>query len=192
MNKEIKLFMDLEFTGLTRTTTPISLGIVSEDNKTFYAEFSDYNAFLCDNWIKENVIANLEFKDKVGMYTSNDRSNYKVYGTKYFIRRHLMYWLEQFGDSKLQFYADVCHYDFVLLIDIMAESALSLPLNISASCHDINQDIAKYYNITDKEAFDKNREALLVDNDMSLPKGKQHNSLYDAILAKNIYEKINR
>lgn len=50
----MKLFFSIEFAG-----TPISLGIVSEDEKKFYAEFIDYDESQCDEWIKDNVIKNL-------------------------------------------------------------------------------------------------------------------------------------
>ena len=55
----MKLFFDMEFTGLRQNTTPISIGIVSEDGKRFYAEFTDYDESQCDDWIKENVIKKL-------------------------------------------------------------------------------------------------------------------------------------
>ena len=47
----MNLYFDTEFTGLHKDTTLISLGIISEDNRTFYAEFSDYNKSQVDNWI---------------------------------------------------------------------------------------------------------------------------------------------
>ena len=52
------IFFDTEFTGLVPNTSLISIGMVSADGKKFYGEFLDYNANLCDNWLKENVIAN--------------------------------------------------------------------------------------------------------------------------------------
>ena len=55
----MNLFFDTEFTGLRRNTTLISIGIVSENGKKFYAEFADYNRSQCDKWIKKNVICNL-------------------------------------------------------------------------------------------------------------------------------------
>ena len=58
----MRLFFDMEFTGLRQNTTPISLGIVSEDGKKFYAEFTDYDESQCDDWINENVICNLHLK----------------------------------------------------------------------------------------------------------------------------------
>ena len=53
------LFFDMEFTGLRQNTTPISIGIVSEDGKKFYAEFTDYDESQCNDWIKENVTSEL-------------------------------------------------------------------------------------------------------------------------------------
>ena len=50
-----RLFFDTEFTGLHQKTTLISIGIVSDDSKTFYAEFTDYDKTQCDDWINENV-----------------------------------------------------------------------------------------------------------------------------------------
>jgi hypothetical protein len=37
-----KIFFDTEFTGLHQGTTLISIGLISECGKTFYAEFTDY------------------------------------------------------------------------------------------------------------------------------------------------------
>ena len=53
-----KLFIDLEFTGLHQATTPISLGIISECGKTFYAEFTDYDRTQLNDWLEENIIPN--------------------------------------------------------------------------------------------------------------------------------------
>ena len=55
-------------------------------------------------------------------------------------------WLSQF--DHIQFVSDVCHYDFVLLIDLFG-SAWDLPKSVNPACHDINQDIARYYGISE-------------------------------------------
>ena len=39
----MKLFFDCEMTELHRGSTLISLGIVDENNRYFYAEFTDYD-----------------------------------------------------------------------------------------------------------------------------------------------------
>ena len=83
----------------------------------------------------------------------------------------------------------MCHYDFVLLIDLFG-SAFDLPKNINPACYDVNQDIARFLDISNKEAFDKSREDFLWDYGINIP-GEKHNSLYDALVIKEIYQFIN-
>ena len=183
------LFFDTEFTGLRKDTTLISLGIVSEDGKKFYAEFTDYDEKQCDDFIKKNVIGNLTLEHENIVTTKNGdvfiRDNRKE------IRRALLSWIRR--DVVLQFVSDVCHYDFVLLIDLLTNggTALDIPLNISAVCHDINSDIARHYGITEREAFDKSREEIISELCGHEIPGRKHNSLYDAEVIKTIWEEIN-
>lgn len=222
----MKLFFDTEFTGLRKSTTLISIGIVSEDGKRFYAEFLDYDGSQCNDWITNNVIKNLflefipmnrkyfagniiiqrngkqyELGD-FGLFRANGISEYEwkredgktayCKGSCCFITNHLNQWLSQF--DTIQFVSDVCHYDFVLLIDLITNggTALDLPDNISAVCHDINQDIAQHFSVSDSEAFDMSREQILSDCCASkdIVTGKKHNSLYDAEVIKAIWEQI--
>ncbi len=55
----MKIFFDTEFTGLHQNTTLISIGCVAEDDRQFYAEFTDYDRSQVDDWIKLNVIDKL-------------------------------------------------------------------------------------------------------------------------------------
>lgn len=186
----MKLFFDTEFTGLRKSTTLISIGIVSEDGRKFYAEFVDFNISQCDKWIKENVLQNLYLPKLSG---KNTHGNVKeVVGNKSWVSACLNDWLLQF--DTIQFVSDVCHYDFVLLIDLITNggTALDLPDNISAVCHDINQDIAQHFSVSDLEAFDMSREQILSDCCASedIATGKKHNSLYDAEVIKAICMEI--
>jgi hypothetical protein len=70
----------------------------------------------------------------------------------------------------------------VLLIDLFG-TAFDLPENVSPSCHDINQDIANAYNLSDTEAFSESREGLLND----FIEGEKHNALYDAEVIRALY-----
>lgn len=188
------LFFDMEFTGLHKNTTPISIGIVSEDGKKFYAEFTDYDESQCNDWIKENVIKNLKLAGMgVGVSDTDENPPLRiVMGDKRYIRQEANEWLRQF--NKIQFVSDVCHYDFVLLIDLLTNggTALDLPENISAVCHDLNMDIARHFHVSDREAFDMSREKIM--NDLckteDIVTGNKHNSLYDAEVIKAIYEEI--
>lgn len=206
----MNLFFDMEFTGLRQNTTPISLGIVSEDGKTFYAEFTDYNESLCDEWIRKNVINNLRFelpKENEDFYYVASRAqdnpigndlfssyNLEMNGTTRMIGDSLKKWLSQF--DTIQFVSDVCHYDFVLLIDLLTNggTALDLPGNISAVCHDLNMDIARHFHVSDHEAFDMSREQIMNDlcGQEDIVTGDKHNSLYDAEVIRAIYQEIVR
>ena len=44
-----KIFFDMEFTGLHQKTTLISIGLIAEDGRTFYAEFNDYDKSQLDD-----------------------------------------------------------------------------------------------------------------------------------------------
>lgn len=196
----MKIFFDTEFTGLHKDTTLISIGLVSEDGKTFYAEFNDYDKSQVNEWIKENVIDNLLMKEPLpgeeefylaarceDNLTGNDLfDSYTVQlrGDKKIIATELNKWLKQFDSVEL--ISDVCHYDMVLLIDIFGD-AFSLPKNVCPVCYDINQDISKYYNISQLEAFDYSREDILKEKNNQII-GAKHNALYDALVIKEIYK----
>ena len=110
-------------------------------------------------------------------------------GNKWEVAKALHIWFKQFDTVELV--SDVCHYDMVLLIDMFG-GAFDLPSNVGASCYDINQDIAKYYKISQSEAFDKSRESILYDrwkeNSIS---GDKHNALYDAKVIRELYQILN-
>ena len=159
------LFFDTEFTGLRKDTTLISLGIVADNGKKFYAEFTDYDESQCDEWIKKNVIDNLHL-DGMGDGISDldeEPSGVLVRGNQNYVSKELKEWL----------------------------SPLDLPDNISAVCHDINSDIARHYGITDREAFDKSREEIVSELCGNEIEGTKHNALYDAEVIKEIWEEVN-
>ncbi|WP_312433539.1 3'-5' exoribonuclease domain-containing protein [Lacrimispora sp.] len=198
----MNIYFDTEFTGLHKNTTLISLGCVAEDGKTFYAEFDDYEKEQCNDWIQENVIKNLKIAEKhIDRWThytpillsdssvSDLRDGYcpNMKGSKTEVRDEFVQWLLQF--DSVQFVSDVSHYDFVLLIDLFG-TAFDLPENVSASCHDINQDIARHYGIPEREAFDKSREEIVAESPNVQIYGDKHNALYDARVIKAIYEKL--
>lgn len=202
----MKVFFDTEFTGLHKETTLISIGLVDENGRTFYAEFSDYDDGQCDKWIYENVIKNLKWSKEgplenfVNLYKNEEgQDKWEAYGTKDYIRTVLIDWFAKYEEVEL--ISDVCHYDMVLFIDIFG-SAWTIPSVVNPACHDINQDIAKHFDISEKEAFDMSREGIIESYNKKLMalwpkevikiKGDKHNSLYDAKVIRGIYKIINK
>ena len=194
----MKLFFDMEFTGLRKDTSVISLGIIDENGRSIYAEYIDYNKEQVDSWIKKNVIDNTMFlkdndEDLVGAFKTNNKGKETlIIGDIIRNRKDILEWISLYKNEDIQFVSDVCHYDMVLLIDILFDHAMKMPKNICAACHDINQDIARYKKISIKEAFDFSREDLLTSKELEKIDGEKHNSLYDAKVIRAIYNKLNK
>ncbi len=188
----------MEFTGLKKKTDIISIGIISDTKETlFYAELNDYDDENLDKWIVNNVIKNLLLNRKASVNKIKDM-RYVIKGSFDEVSYKLNKFLEGLVDTlpkneKIQFVSDVCHYDFVLLVDLITDkqSALNLPDYISPTCYDINQLIAKEMNISLSDAFDLNREELLNSN-ISDFSNLKHNSLYDAKVIRLLYRKFNK
>ena len=84
-----KIFFDCEFTGLHKNTTLISIGLISDCGKTFYAEFTDYQV---DDWIRDNVISKLQNPQMLLMIALILKVIIK-FGKKHRIRFYLEKWL---------------------------------------------------------------------------------------------------
>lgn len=138
-----------------------------------------------DSWLKENIIDNLMHGREDNDYNTH---YWFHWGNSEFIKEKLLNWLSKF--ETVEWVSDVCHYDFVLLINLLFKSALNIPIeHMSASCYDINQDIARFYNISQNEAFDKSREEILTENGIWIS-GDKHNALYDAFVIRAIFNII--
>lgn len=181
------IFFDTEFEGLKKDAKLISIGMESESGDQFYAEFTDFDIDNQEDWIKENVLANtVTYGNKNVLDIVENEKDFHT-GSKEDIKQALAEWLSQFDE--VEFVSDVCHYDFVFLIDIFG-SAFDLPDNVCPFCHDITQDIKDYFWLSGKEAFDANREDLL-ESLGECVEGDKHNSMYDAKVIKRIFT-INR
>lgn len=192
----MKVFMDVEFTGLHKDTTLISIGMVSEDGRRFYGECYDYDKEQIDTWIQENVINNTTYLSEISKTENMSiaKDNMYLVSTKNGLRDYLAEWFEQFDSVELV--SDVCHYDMVLLIDLFG-TAFDLPKNVCPVCYDINQDIARVIGCSPAEAFDKSREGLIGEMGVKriakeMERATKHNALYDAYVIKMLYLLLNR
>lgn len=181
----MNLYFDTEFTGLHKNTTLISIGIISEDGKTFYAELNDYDKSQVDDWLQENVINNLYLKpcdDPSGIgrvdFLDEEHTCCNVVGNIDYVACVLKLWVEQFDDIKI--WSDCLAYDWVLFNHLFGH-AFNLPKNI----YYIPFDICTLFEIKGIDA-DISREEF-INNSVE---GKKHNSLYDAKVIKTCYEKL--
>lgn len=216
------LFFDTEFTGLQKNTDLISIGVIADKGRgSFYAELNDYNQSVYeDDWIREHVIKNLlwnQFESVTSQSYWGERDVFspsgsdlanvhvRMKGNRDKVSTALMNWIEYIerDSSEIhQWVSDCSHYDMVLLIDLFG-SALDFPW--SKVCHDINQDISNHFGVKDYEAFEMNREGLLMsllDTNIKVVKERflaatcekfnnlknmKHNSLWDAFVISELY-----
>ena len=161
-----------------KNTTLISIGIISEDNRTFYAELTDYDKNQIDDWLQKNVIENLTIdKDSLGKF--GDDANWLVRGDTASVKYYLEEWLRQF--DKVEMWSDCLSYDWVLFNHIFGH-AFNIPPNVYYIPFDlctlfrtygINPDISResYAGVTEHPQM-------------------KHNALYDAKVIKCCYEKL--
>lgn len=189
--KTTKLFLDTEFTGLHKKTTLISLGIVSECGKSFYAEFTDYDTSQVNDWIRDNVISGLRLTEPSFHFWTNrlHGSNLLCCGDTYFVRTELQLFLAHF--EQIEIWSDCLAYDWVLFNDIFGH-AFNIPKNINY----IPLDICTLFKErgldpdTSREDFIINiNESYSWDAKLFGPNPK-HNSLYDAFVIRACYNKL--
>jgi hypothetical protein len=180
----MNIFFDLEFTGLHQGTTLISLGMVSEDGRKFYAEATDYDRSQVSPWIEENVIKNLRYSaSDPGAHLAADEEGYlfiPLKGTRKYIADALRTWLS--GFDSVEFWGDVLPYDWVVFCELFEnkeDPAERLPRNV----YYIPFDIATLMKVKGIDP-DISREAF---SGISLNK---HNALDDARIVEACYLRL--
>jgi hypothetical protein len=104
------LFLDTEFTDFVNPEL-ISIGIVDENGREFYAESTSFRREACSEFVKETVIPLL------GQYPSG------IVGTKQHIAYRLSHWLEEYREWEDGVIICVDYQtDWDLLVDLLAES----------------------------------------------------------------------
>jgi hypothetical protein len=167
-----KIFFDTEFTGLHQETTLISIGLISECGKTFYAELTDYDKNQIDDWLQKNVIDNLilTVQDNCA-----DNNNWRLLGDTSSVKEALTVWFAQF--EQVEIWSDCLSYDWVLFNQIFGH-AFSIPKNVYYIPFDIctlfyargiNPDVSReeYANFTDNS--------------------QKHNALWDAKVIRKCF-----
>ena len=173
----IKVFFDTEFTGLHQNTTLISIGLISECGKTFYAELTDSDESQVDEWIKTNVIENLTLQEwdadkNYEPYSDNVRFKGDTKG----LQLALTHWLEQF--EEVEIWSDCLSYDWVLFNQIWGH-AFNIPKNV----YYIPFDLSSLFKVKGIDP-DINREDFA-----NMKDGNQkHNALWDAKVIKRCFE----
>lgn len=206
------VFIDTEFTDLKSNAQLISLGAITEYGDKFYAEIADYDKSLCSTFVKDTVIPNLLLGEKPYLGPDDSRLTSKndivVKRSLLSVGKTFVTWLlkskDMCADTSITFVSDVCHYDGVLVMDLIQKATNDqVPSTINPMFIDISTLFALYANQENvifsennknykdifQYAFDVNREEF-----SEIPQdeinGLKHNSLWDAYVIKECYDKL--
>jgi hypothetical protein len=168
----MKYYIDTEFIEDGKSIDLISIGIVSDDGRQFYAENLDADLDKASDWVKENVISKLWSRqaDKKDANAWTRDGGFGGLLTHAEIAKEVQLFCnpEQFG--KPEFWGYYADYDWVVFCWLFG-SMMKLPKGYPMYCRDIKQYCDSLGN-------------------PSLPKeGKgEHNALADAIWNKLAFE----
>lgn len=171
----MKIFFDCEFTGLRQDTTLISIGLIAEDGRSFYAQLTDYDEGQVNDWIRDNVIANLKPMTEVWNY---DPACCEVHGNTRLVAHSLGKWLAQF--DRCEMWGDCLAYDWVLFCNLFGH-AFKIPENV----YYIPFDICTLF-YADGIDPDINREEFAEMENGST----KHNALWDACVIMACHDKL--
>lgn len=197
----MRVFFDTRYTGPHKNTTLISIGLVDEVGRSFYGEFSDYYEEMCDKWTELKIIKYLKFRNSnKKTWLERDTDNWEAYGPIEHIRAALQSWLLAY--SSVDLVSDKCYYNMVLFIDMFGYS-WDIPASIGVPiCHDINQDIARYFSRTEREVSYFQRNDIIEAYNLKMMRSwpekcieiscdNMFSSLYSAMMIREVYSIVN-
>jgi hypothetical protein len=180
-----KMFFDLEFTGLHKLTTAISIGLICEDGKKYYAEFTDFDKYQIDDFLRKEVLS----KRILGEWTEADYEPTSdlvlVKGDIDDVYSTMLEWLEQYKEDGIEMWGDLLAYDWVLFISLFG-NGLNLPKFIDYIPMDLCTALKLY-----GEDKDVNRDIFAYGEEIAESnKTRKHNSLYDAETSFEVFKKL--
>jgi 3' exoribonuclease, RNase T-like len=126
----VRFFYDCEFIEDGATIDLVSIGVVSEDGREFYAVSTEFEASRAIDWVRRNVLDKLPSPaDKA--WRSRER-----------IREDLLTFLLE-GDEPIELWAWMASYDHVVLAQLWGDMR-ALPRAIPRFTHELRQEWERY------------------------------------------------
>lgn len=133
----MRYFLDTEFAERPCSIDLISVAIVAEDGREFYAESTDFRYDMANEWVLANVIPQLwsrqSDKSEFNSWT-RDGGQGGLMGREQ-IGRHIRNWI---GEDKPEFWGYYADYDWVVFCWLFG-AMTDLPKNFPVYCRDIKQ-----------------------------------------------------
>jgi len=186
MSQERLIYFDTEFTGLHQMTTLISIGCITDDGKTFYAEYTDFDKEQVTDWIKENVFSGLKYvsmEGEVDPFMKKDVNEFQAVGDKEFVKDAFWTWINMLKFKNIRMYSDCLSYDWVLFNEYYADDKDGMKdlRNINYIPIDLCTDL-----YTSNVDPDINREEFAEYEGEE----EKHNALFDAEIIRKCHAKL--
>ena len=172
----MKYFIDTEFSerGPKHPIELISLGIVAEDGREFYAINSAWYGFLAhrraSRWVQEHVLSNLPTGADMNLSSGGSPRMAWEGARRMSISQIKEEILAFIGDDKPEFWGYYADYDWVVFCQLFG-AMIDLPEGWPMYCRDL------------KQLCDEKGNPKLPD----MPNGIEHHALYDARETKMRY-----
>lgn len=157
-----RYFLDTEFAEDGKTIKLISIALVCEDGREYYAVTNNWSPSECNSWVRENVIPLLphprHWRDPEQIA---DELQYFVPDAKRLVTA--------------EFWAYFAAYDWIVLCQLFGAMS-ALPMGFPQHCCDLQQ-VAVERGIGDLKAYQP-----MVDG--------EHNALYDARWNRDVYARL--
>lgn len=148
----MRYYLDTEFIEDGMTIELISIGVVADDGREFYAESADVDLTRASDWVKANVVPHLTGVDDDDASQVLPRSE---------IAEHLRAFI---GDDRPEFWSWCSAYDWVVLCQLYG-TMMDKPDGWPSYCCDIQQELDRLG---------------LSDDDLPPASDAEHNALADA------------
>ena len=129
----MKYFLDTEFIEDGKTIDLISIGIVSEDDREYYAISMEFDRSKANEWVTKNVLSYLPPPPPISKYFEEQNFEYP-WKTRSNIAKEII----EFVGENPEFYGYYCDYDWVVFCQLFGKM-IDLPKGFPMYCRDIKQ-----------------------------------------------------
>jgi 3' exoribonuclease, RNase T-like len=188
MDNRLYIFLDTEFTSLSRSTKLISLGltVLSNRRESFYAEFNDFSMLHTSEFVKEQVLPKMVFYPVQEDMQRDGMRMILMKNATPIIKHELISWLKDLHkkyNKRLTFVVDVGTYDWLLFSELISIPNADNQIIVPDYVDYIPIDVSTMLYLAGYDTDISRNELLGVNrND-----GNIHNALYDSKLTHMLY-----
>ncbi len=176
----MRIFLDTEFIEDGRTIEPLSIGMVREDSKEYYAEVANLTLLKPNEWVYTNVIPHLKSWETTQTTPKilGRLSTSKGAKIREVVRQEIIDFCD--GEQDPEFWGYFADYDWVLLCQLFG-TMMDLPNRWPKYCLDIRQEM-EVQGITKSQMISRIGEGEDEEGHDALTGARYHKKIYSTLL----------